>query len=151
MDAEYIIQALQLVPHPEGGFYREMYRSDQVVKTPFGVRSVATSIYYLLRSGEYSSWHRIRSDELWFYHAGVPLCLNYLDETGSQRGILLGASLTDGAHPYYCLPGGTWFGAIPSQDDSFSLVSCVVAPGFDFADFELAESGVFPQISRELL
>jgi uncharacterized protein len=132
---------LDLAPHPEGGWYRETWRSP-VTFSPDGYagpRSAATAIYFLLHPGERSRWHVVRSDELWFWHWGGPLDLR-LGGTGpapsAGRTVLLGADVAAGQHPQAPVPGGVWQSAAPAADTPV-LVSCVVAPGFDFADFRL--------------
>jgi predicted cupin superfamily sugar epimerase len=133
---------LDLAPHPEGGWFRETWRS-AVRFTPEGYdgpRSAATAIYFLLHPGEHSRWHVVRSDELWFWHAGGPLELR-LGGAGKQPSnedvVLLGNDVVGGQHPQVLVPGGSWQSAAPA-DRKPVLVSCVVAPGFDFADFRLS-------------
>lgn len=120
--------------HPEGGYYSEIYRSE--VAVPGMERQLMTSIYFLLRSGEVSRFHRIKSDELWFFHAGCPLTVHSLGQNGhtQQR---VGLNIRNGESPQVLVKAGMIFGSEVSEDDSFSLVSCVCAPGFDFRDFEL--------------
>ena len=145
--AEYWIERLELVPHPEGGFYRETYRSRQSYDfgtgTSFGgTRNHATAIYYLLRAGDRSRLHSIRSDELWFYHAGSPLCVHCFPPDGEQYAFVLGLDADNGEVLQAMVPSESWFGAMLDQQaaaaESYSLVSCVVAPGFDFRDFSFA-------------
>ncbi len=141
-DAASVIARLALAPHPEGGFYRELYRSERAVPTEHGERSALTAIYYLLTAETFSAWHRLRSDETWHFHQGAPLSIETLDAYAGHRRIELGP---DG--PWVAvLPAGTAFaahvdlraGAGGSEErGTYSLVSCCVAPGFDFADFEL--------------
>ena len=133
---------LDLAPHPEGGWYRETWRSP-VSFSPVGYdgpRSAATAIYFLLHPGEQSSWHVVRSDELWFWHSGGPVELR-LGGTGEEPApgevVLLGGDIAAGHHPQTGVPGGVWQSAVPAGMEPV-LVSCVVAPGFDFADFRLA-------------
>jgi predicted cupin superfamily sugar epimerase len=144
--AEYWIDRLQLSPHPEGGYYRETYRSSGSyafdADTPFkGSRSFATAIYYLLRNGEHSKLHRIHSDELWFFHAGNPLVVHVFGKTGEQASFTLGSSPDEGQVLQEVVPAESWFGAelATPASGSFALVSCVVAPGFDFRDFDFAQ------------
>lgn len=143
--AEYWIERLQLLPHPEGGFYRETYRSHEsysfTEETPFnGSRCYATAIYYLLRSGECSKLHRIHSDELWFFHAGDPLTVHLFPERGEPSSFTLGSSPDEGQVFQEFVPAESWFGASLAnpENESYALVSCVVAPGFDFQDFSFA-------------
>lgn len=154
MNAQDLIHHLQLRPHPEGGYYRETYRSAQGLTTPENqARSVSTAIYFLLEDANKSHFHRIKSDELWFFHQGQPLEI-ILIQDGQPRTILLGLDLASGAVPQAVIPAGTWFAARVQHESGFGLVSCTVAPGFDFADFELAERAAltqeFPQL-RELI
>lgn len=142
-DAAYWIDKLELNVHPEGGFYREIYRSDELYdgsKLPsrfVGNRAYSTSIYFLLRSTDRSVFHRIKSDEIWHFYAGSSLTLYQLDETGLSTQILGSPQTTEGSLQVI-VPANTWFGALVNAHDSFVLAGCTVAPGFDFADFEIA-------------
>lgn len=139
MPAQDLIRALQLQPHPEGGYYRETYRAaQQLLTADQQLRSVSTAIYYLLENQDKSHFHRIQSDELWFFHQGQPLEIVYLDGDEARR-IQLGHDLTRGEVPQVLIPAHTWFAAHIPAGTGFALVSCTVAPGFDFADFELAD------------
>ncbi|MFL6160325.1 MAG: cupin domain-containing protein [Marmoricola sp.] len=126
---------LDLRPHPEGGWYAETYRHDRTTETPAGTRALGTAIYFLLLPGDTSAWHRVASDELWFHHRGGPLRLFVGDSPTSYAEHLLGSDLVAGERPQLLVPGGAWQAARPV--DEAVLVSCVVVPGFDFADFEL--------------
>ena len=143
--AEYWIQHLQLKPHPEGGFFCEEYRSSIEVDTknlPIGYKSsrrLATSIYYLLRSEDISRLHRLRSDELWFFHAGSPIKLIYIDTEGKKYTHILGNNHEKAEQFSLLIPGGSIFCAEIHNSNSYGLVSCVVAPGFEFEDFEMFE------------
>jgi predicted cupin superfamily sugar epimerase len=134
-------EALGLQPHPEGGWFRETYRSRHTF-TPDGYpgeRRAATAIYFLLHPGERSRWHVVRSDELWLWHSGGPLTLVFGGagpEPGEPRPTTLGPDIAAGQRPQILVPGGTWQSAEPAGAEPV-LVSCVVAPGFDFADFTL--------------
>ena len=133
---------LGLQPHPEGGWYAETYRHDGTTETPAGSRALGTAIYFLLQPGESSAWHRVASDELWFHHRGGPLRL-FLGGTGDEPGpgsgtvteLVLGPDVAAGQRPQLLVPAGAWQAARPV--DEAVLVSCVVVPGFDFADFTL--------------
>jgi hypothetical protein len=131
--------ALDLLPHPEGGWYRQTWAAAPTFEPPGygGARAAATAIYFLLRPGERSCWHLVRSDELWLWHAGGPLTLR-LGGTGDRPGepedLALGPDLAAGQAPQRLVPGGHWQAAHPAGPQEV-LVSCVVAPGFDFADF----------------
>jgi predicted cupin superfamily sugar epimerase len=147
--AEFWIEKLKLLPHPEGGFYRETYRSGGKYSfseaTPFnGPRSYATAIYYLLRGRDRSKLHRIHSDELWFFHAGNPLTVHFFPEEGEPSSLTLGLAPDKGQVIQGVVPGESWFGACCENpgEVSYALVSCVVAPGFDFSDFAFADKNV---------
>jgi uncharacterized protein len=132
-----LVELLNLTPHPEGGFYSETYRSTQETQQPTGEkRQLSTSIYFLLRSQDVSHFHRIQSDELWFWHEGSPLSIHLLGEKGHEI-LRLGSVKEDGVRPQHLVHAKTIFGSTVDQQDSYTLVSCVVAPGFDFRDFEL--------------
>lgn len=140
MRADDIIDVLQLVPHPEGGHYAETWRGPA---GPDG-RAVATAIHFLLRRGERSHWHRVDADEIWFHHAGAPLVLTIAEEDGqSPVEHVLGPDLEAGERPQLRVPPHAWQAAESAGD--WTLVSCVVAPGFDFAGFELAPPGWEPR------
>jgi len=136
-----LAEQLDLQPHPEGGWFRETWRS-AVSFRPDGYpaeRSAATAIYYLLEPGEQSRWHVVRSDELWFWHSGGPLTLTLGGrgpEPGAGHSVVLGGDLQAGQQPQALVPGGVWQCAAPAAAAPV-LVSCVVAPGFDFADFRV--------------
>lgn len=139
MSTNPLIANLQLIPHPEGGFYRETYRSDEVIVTKEGnSRHVSTAIYYLLENEDKSHFHRIKSDELWFFHQGQPLEIVFI-EKGRAVSIILGNDLENGEIPQARVPANIWFGSRVKDARGYSLVSCTVAPGFDFADFEMAK------------
>ena len=130
---------LGLAPHPEGGFFRETYRAAESF-VPAGIgkpRSVSTAILYLLGNGDKSRFHRIKSDELWHYHLGCGLRLTELLPGGSISETIIGPDVAAGQKLQHAVPAGAWFGAEPLSD--FALVGCTVAPGFDFADFELGK------------
>jgi hypothetical protein len=136
-----LVEMLGLSPHPEGGFFRETYRAAESF-TPSGIgapRAVSTAILYLLREGEKSRLHRIKSDELWHYHLGGGLRLTELRPGGKIQETIIGPGLAAGQKLQHAVPAGAWFGAEPLA--GFALVGCTVAPGFDFADFELGKRG----------
>lgn len=144
------IDRLGLEPHPEGGFYKRIYASDNKIETASGQRAVVTSIHYLLKHQDFSAWHRIKSNELWYFHAGQSLSIHVLHPTGQLESKTLNEN-----HLMQAVPANVWFCAelTPTQDhshsDNFVLVSCVVAPGFDFSDFEMGNAedliSIFPQ------
>jgi uncharacterized protein len=133
-----LIRTLELGPHPEGGYYREIWRAPLTVEPADGrgQRAALTVIYFLLPGGAVSRWHRVRSDEVWQYVEGAPLQLLQMrpDEWRLQRS-RLGSPATDQQTPLDCVPAGWWQAA--RSLGSYTLVSCAVAPGFEFADFEL--------------
>ncbi|MCP9888612.1 cupin domain-containing protein [Cyanobium sp. ATX 6A2] len=139
-DPDHLIRALELLPHPEGGHYRETYRASAQVQTPRGPRAASTAILFLLAAGECSLWHRIHSDEAWHHHGGGGLLVYELCPAGSVRRTRLGLNLAAGERPQHVVPAGSWFAAEPAPASSWGLVSCTVAPGFDFNDFELART-----------
>ncbi|MEL7588128.1 MAG: cupin domain-containing protein [Prolixibacteraceae bacterium] len=138
MNTSDVIRQLQLQAHPEGGYYRETYRSRTQVKNHGRIRNVCTAIYYLLENDDKSHFHRIQSDEIWHFHLGEPLELVQI-EGGQLVVTILGNQLENGEIPQAVVPANTWFAARVKDGSGFSLVSCTVAPGFDFADFELAK------------
>ena len=130
-----LVNDLKLLPHPEGGFYREMYRSPTIVNGDGLVhKSAYTSIYYLLSGNDFSSWHRIKSDETWYFHSGCDVFIYIFDEDKALQTIQLGM---DAKCLQATIPANTWFAAKPVNENSFCLVSCAVAPGFEFSDFEI--------------
>ena len=133
MTAEEVIRLLALTPHPEGGHFRETFRDP----APAGARGFSTAIYYLLRSGEVSRWHRVDAAELWHWHAGAAL------ELKVGRDVLrLGADLAAGERPQGIVPAGEWQSARSLGD--WTLVGCTVAPAFEFGAFEMAPEGWQP-------
>jgi len=142
---EELISRLALQPHPEGGHFRETYRSQERVTRSHGdsTRSAATAIYYLLRGKERSTWHRIKSDEMWHFYDGVPLNVYVLLPEGEVKVLCLGNPLEhQGADFQALVPAGAWFAAECSVADGHSLVGCTVAPGFEFDEFEIAQADV---------
>jgi len=143
--AEYWIEHLRLVPHPEGGHFRETYRAAESIAGAHlparygGPRVHSTAIYFLLRAGEVSSLHRIKSDEIWHFYAGRPLVVSAIRPDGGRRDLTLGPDPDDGQSLQGIVPAGAWFGAALRPGAPYALVGCTVAPGFEFADFERAD------------
>ncbi|RMH71796.1 MAG: cupin domain-containing protein [Gemmatimonadetes bacterium] len=144
-EATYWITHLHLQPHPEGGFFREVYRSEEVL-LPAGLperyhhsRPLATSIYFLLTGKHFSALHRLQSDEIWHFYAGDRLQISMIDAGGHLRTIQLGNNPVQGEQLQAVVPRHHWFGAHVINPNGYALVGCTVAPGFDFADFELGE------------
>jgi uncharacterized protein len=138
-----LIEALRLVPHPEGGWYRETWRAG----APEGERSGATAILFLLEAHQRSHWHRVDAAELWLWHAGDPLLLELAAGDGGPVGeVRLGPEVLDGDSPQYVVAPDEWQAAAPLPGQAgHTLVSCVVAPGFEFAGFTLAPEGWRPR------
>ena len=139
------VDKLQLLPHPEGGFYKENYRSTETLEHGFiperftGSRSMSTAIYFLITAGNFSAFHRIKSDECWHFYTGDPLLVHMInDATGDYAVIELGNDPNGTGVFQAVVPAGFWFASETKAGGAFSLVGCTVAPGFDFADFELA-------------
>lgn len=138
--AEEIIAQLGLQPHPEGGYYREVFRSPQEVTHPdpaLGTRSACTSIYFLLTAGDFSAFHRVRSDEIWHLYAGGPLELFVIGQHGEFARERLALDLGAGFQPQITVPANCLQAARPAANVPWALCGCVVAPGFDFADFAM--------------
>lgn len=129
-----LVEKLNLLPHPEGGYYSETYRSSETIIGKS--RQLMTSIYFLLTSENVSNFHRIKSDEIWFFHEGSSLIVHTLSEEGHKEN-RVGLSILNGEQPQFLVEKDTIFGSTVSEENSYSLVSCVVSPGFDFQDFEL--------------
>jgi predicted cupin superfamily sugar epimerase len=138
LSAADIIARLELKPHPEGGHFRETFRDPRYDANG---RSASTAIYFLLARGERSHWHRIDAVEIWHYYAGHALVLQIAGDSG-QRSVRLGSDLAAGEMPQAIVPAGAWQAAQSTGD--WTLVGCTVAPGFDFATFELAPKGWDP-------
>lgn len=144
MNAAELVAALDLRPHPEGGWFRETWRAAETIPADAlperfsGPRSHGTAIYFMLARGQRSALHRIASDEVWCFHVGAPLVIETIIE-GQRVTQRLGLDLAKGEAPQRVVPHGVWFGAYPDPDarEDYTLVTCTVAPGFDFADFEL--------------
>lgn len=136
LDADEIIRLLDLVPHPEGGWFRETFRDQSEP------RAHSTAIYYLLKAGERSHWHRVDAAEVWHWYAGGPLALSVSPDSQFAARAILGPDLAEGHRPQLVIPARHWQAAEPLG--AFTLVGCTVAPGFDFAGFEMAREGWAP-------
>jgi uncharacterized protein len=136
-NAQYWITNLGLSPHPEGGFYKSTYASDTVLSGEKDQRKLFTSIYFLLESDDVSHFHRLKSDELWYFHGGSPLTVHVIDESGEYKEMKLGLNLEEGQVPQVLVPKNSIFGSSVMEKETYSLVGCMVSPGFDFEDFEL--------------
>jgi predicted cupin superfamily sugar epimerase len=137
MDARAWVKALGLKEHPEGGYFKETYRAGMEIDLPGfdGRRSAGTAIYYLLKSGQFSAFHRIKSDEVWHFYAGSPLAVHVIDrEDGKYQKMTIGKGKRPALQAV--VKAGCWFAASVDKPHSYSLVGCTVAPGFDFRDWE---------------
>jgi hypothetical protein len=142
--AQHWIEHLQLEPHPEGGWYRQTYRAPLLLPHAAlpghcGDRAASTAIYFLLPGDQFSAFHRLRSDEVWHFYAGSALIVHVITPAGEYQQLLLGSNAAAGEHFQAVVSAGCWFGSALHGSDTFALVGCTVAPGFDFADFEMAK------------
>jgi uncharacterized protein len=159
-EAKYWIEKLQLEAHPEGGYFRQTYRSEvsiaqEALPAGFaGARAASTAIYFLLEGENFSAFHRLRSDEVWHFYAGDPLVVHVIEPEGNYSSILLGCDLEAGQVLQGVVRAGCWFASHVADWNSFSVVGCTVAPGFEFDDFELGKRAelvaTYPQ-HRELI
>lgn len=155
LTAQQLIDHYALMPHPEGGWYKEMYKSLEFFKSSAlpkrysGKRSFCTFIYFLIAQGEMSGFHRIQSDEIWHFYAGGPLQVFVIKDDGTLVITELGNDISAGQTFHYVVPNGLWFASRPAPGVEFSFVGCTVAPGFEFDDFEMAQAdklvAQFPQ------
>ena len=138
-----IIEALELQKHPEGGFYRETYRSEGSIpqevlgETFSGKRNFATGIYFLITSESFSAFHKINQDEMWHFYDGAPMNLHMISPEGSYSVVKIGKNISEGDVPQFTVPAGFWFASEVAEENNFSLLGCTVSPGFDFDDFEM--------------
>ena len=155
------IRALGLIPHPEGGFYREFHRSEHVLgkeSLPRGFtgdRELGSVIHYMLTGNDFSAFHRLRSDEIWHFHAGSSFLIHLIAPDGVHSVVRLGIKVNTGEVPCFVVPAGHYFGAEVAAEKSFALASCTVIPAFSFDDFEMPTSdeliGIFPHLRNEIL
>ncbi|MBX2976906.1 MAG: cupin domain-containing protein [Ignavibacteriaceae bacterium] len=143
--AEYYISKLELIQHPEGGYFKEVYRSDESLEENslpirYGSsRNFSTSIYFLLNGNQFSSFHKLKSDEIWHHYDGCSITIYLIDASGKLELKVLGKDLEKEQSFQITIPKGSWFAAKPDDENSFSLIGCTVAPGFEFNDFELGK------------
>ncbi|MDP3394051.1 cupin domain-containing protein [Sediminibacterium sp.] len=141
---QQLIQFYQLLPHPEGGYYKETYRSSERIPADSlsekfnGERNYSTAIYFLLEKNSFSAFHRIQSDECWHFYTGDAVDIHVLHTNGNYELIKLGSNIEMGEQYQAIVPAGAWFAS--KTNGQYSLVGCTVSPGFDFADFELAKA-----------
>lgn len=163
LNPQQLVDKYSLQPHPEGGWYKQTYKSTESVAASAlperfgGDRPFSTAIYFLLEQGNFSAFHRIKSDECWHFYAGDTLQVYVIQQDGTLKIISLGQAIENDELFQYVVPANCWFASRPAPGSAFSFVGCTVAPGFDFADFELANADVlakeYPQhaaIIREL-
>ena len=141
-NAAYWIAQLKMSSHPEGGYYKEVYRSEQQIyrQGDDAIRSACTSIYYLLEGTEFSGFHRLFSDEIWYFHTGSSINIHIIDQNGGYYLEELSAS--DSGNLSVVVSGRSWFAAEIPKKEGFSLVSCAVAPGFTFSEFEMGDKAI---------
>jgi predicted cupin superfamily sugar epimerase len=159
-DARYWIEKLRLEAHPEGGYFRQTYRSEMAIARDAlppgfsGARAASTAIYFLLEGKNFSAFHRLRSDEVWHFYAGSALVVHVIDSSGQYSSILLGSDTETGQVFQAVVPAGCWFASQVEDRRGWALVGCTVAPGFEFEDFEMGKreelTGRYPQ-HRELI
>lgn len=143
--AEELIHHYQLLPHPEGGYYKETYRSEENIPSAAlpqrfsAERSFSTAIFFLLECGNFSAFHKIKSDECWHFYAGETLLVHILHKNEQLQTVKLGSNTAAGELFQFVVPAGCWFASEPDAETEFAFTGCTVAPGFDFADFELAK------------
>lgn len=158
MNSKEIIHHFDLKEHPEGGFYKEIYRSigkissDNLGEDFNGNRNYCTSIYFLLTSDKFSAFHKIKQDEIWHFYTGTTLKLHMISTKGDYSFVLIGSDFDKGEIPQFTVPAKYYFAAEVVKKDSFSFVGCTVSPGFDFSDFVLPSckdlSKEFPEHSK---
>ncbi len=145
MSPAELIQHFNLLPHPEGGWYCETYKSAEFIDHSAlperfnGARSFSTAIYFLLEQGSFSAFHRIKSDECWHFYSGGCLLVYIIFPNGNLETIRLGSNINKGEVFQYVVPANCWFASIPAPESQYSFVGCTVSPGFDFNDFEMAD------------
>lgn len=146
MNAEDLKRTLKLEPHPEGGFYRQTYISEERIGLARGARALGTAIYYLLEPGTFSEMHSIDSDELFHFYLGDPVEMLQLKPDGSSALFTLGQDLEAGQHVQLLVPAGVWQGTRLAEGGKMALLGCTVAPGFDFADYR---SGSYAELAEK--
>ncbi len=146
--AKILVEKYNLSPHPEGGYFKEHYRSLETIPKAYlpkrfnGERSYSTAIYFLLEQGNFSAFHKIKSDECWHFYAGEALWIYVIHLNGKLEIIKLGSDILNGEQFQAVVPAESWFASEPSPGATYSFVGCTVAPGFDFNDFELAREDI---------
>jgi uncharacterized protein len=159
--AKAIIAALDLRPHPEGGYYRETFRSNELLDAAAlparysGARSMATAIYFLIEEGNFSALHRVQSDEMFHFYVGSPVEVFVIAPGGAAATAVLGSDVASGQRPQFLVPKGSIQGLRVARGGTFALLGATVAPGFDFADFELMSReslvNTYPALSEQII
>ena len=145
-EIDQLIRKFNLQQHPEGGWYRQTYKSSESISAAAlphrfnSDRFFSTAIYFLLEQGNFSAFHRIKSDECWHFYTGDPLHVYIIDQAGDVKVIVLGNDFENGQCFQYVVPATCWFASRPAPNSKYSLVGCTVAPSFEFDDFELADA-----------
>ena len=155
---DQLIQKYNLEPHPEGGWYKQTYKSNEQTAAKAlperfnGDRAFSTAIYFLLEQEDFSAFHRIKSDECWHFYAGDPLLIYIIDHNGELRIISVGNDFKQGQSFQYVVPANCWFASRPAPGSEYCFVGCTVSPGFEFEDFELASaaelSAIYPEHTK---
>ena len=141
-----LIQRYDLEPHPEGGWFKQTYKSNEQIAADAlperfsASRAFSTAIYFLLEKGNFSAFHRIKSDECWHFYAGDPLLIFIIEQNGELKVISLGSDHEKGQSLQYIVPANCWFASRPAPESEYCFVGCTVSPGFEFEDFELADA-----------
>ena len=158
--AKYFVEKLKMTPHPEGGYFKECYAGEDMISSNElsvdykDTRKLWTSIYFLLEDGEVSNFHRLKSDEMWYYQAGSPLTIYMITPEGTLVTQKLGLNIAEGEMPQFLVPKGYIFGSAMNES-GYALVGCMVAPGFEFRDFELFKRSEllekYPQYEKEIV
>ncbi|NMH86410.1 cupin domain-containing protein [Flavivirga algicola] len=157
-DIKKIVDQLELLPHPEGGYFKEVYRSGGTINEEnlgedfSGQRNYATSIYFLLTSESFSAFHRIKQDEIWHFYKGAPIKIHIISNDGTYSFAIIGNEIESGQTPQFVVKAKDWFAAEVIGKGAYALVGCTVSPGFDFNDFELPKRDMlisrFPEHSN---
>ncbi len=146
LTVQQLVAQHNMQPHPEGGYYKETYRSEETIHQAAlsgrfsGDRSFSTAIYFLLEQGNFSAFHKIKSDECWHFYAGQTLEVYIIHRSGELEIVKLGSDIGNEETFQHVVPAGCWFASRPAKHADFCFVGCTVSPGFDFADFELAKA-----------
>ena len=152
---KHIIKVLEMIPHPEGGFYKENYRAKGEINANAltdkynGSRNFSTGIYFMLTEDSFSAFHRINQDEMWHFYDGDPIELHMITKSGDYSCVIIGRDISNNEFLQYVVPGGVWFASRVKNKAEYSLLGCTVSPGFDFNDFVLPSrkemTALFPQ------